>query len=313
MRFWTVGHAPAGTSGRGTRKLEAASLSTEGMYSVVRHPLYLGNLLIWTGVATTTGSLAAVAVTILVFWVYNGRIMLAEERFLHDRFGSVFTRWAARTPALLPAPRLWRPYRLSFSLLFALGRDHAAFYAWVTATTALEVAETLGGGRWPRSGALLGDLLRGRYCGVCRALEAQEGIRRCSMWRAGRRRRLGRAKVASPSLRGREQPLDRHRLGIGGVFADVDVDAAGVGQAPVADPASERRKSLHRDASPGAVGRGGGEPATFEVAYPGRGSVLKLEPEDAAPMRRVQGIDHSKDRGCRPTRAVMLHLSGPRC
>lgn len=146
LRFWTVGHAPAGTSGRGTRKLEAASLSTEGMYSVVRHPLYLGNLLIWAGVATTTGNLAAVAVTILVFCIYNERIMLAEERFLQARFGSVFTRWAARTPALLPAPRLWRPYRLPFSPLFALGRDHAAFYAWVAATTTLEVAETLGAG-----------------------------------------------------------------------------------------------------------------------------------------------------------------------
>ncbi len=146
LRAWTVGHAPAGTSGRGTRKLEAASLSTEGMYSVVRHPLYLGNLLIWAGVAATTGNLAAVAVTILVFWIYNGRIMLAEERFLRARFGSDFTRWAARTPALLPAPRLWRPYQLPFSLLFALGRDHAALYAWVAATTALEVAETLGAG-----------------------------------------------------------------------------------------------------------------------------------------------------------------------
>lgn len=146
LRLWTVGHAPAGTSGRGTRKLEAASLSTEGVYSVVRHPLYLGNLLIWAGVAAATGNLAAVAITILVFCIYNERIMLAEERFLRARFGSLFGRWAARTPALLPAPRLWRPHRLPFSLPFALGRDHAAFYAWVAATTTLEVAETLGAG-----------------------------------------------------------------------------------------------------------------------------------------------------------------------
>ena len=144
LRAWTVGHAPAGTSGRGTRRLEAASLSTEGLYSVVRHPLYLGNLLIWAGVAATTGSLAAVAGTVLVFWLYNERIMLAEERFLHERFGAVFSRWAARTPALLPDPRLWRRHELPFSPVFALGRDHAAFYAWVASTTALEVAETLG-------------------------------------------------------------------------------------------------------------------------------------------------------------------------
>ena len=146
LRVWTVGHAPPGTSGRGTRKLEAASLNTDGVYSVVRHPLYLGNLLMWAGVAMTTGSVVAVVVTLLVFWIYNERIMLAEERFLHGRFGPVFTRWAERTPALLPSPRRWRPHPLSFSLRFALGRDHAAFYAWVAATTALEVAETLGAG-----------------------------------------------------------------------------------------------------------------------------------------------------------------------
>ena len=147
LRVWTLGHAPAGTSGRGTRKLEAASLSTEGVYSVVRHPLYLGNSMMWTGVAMTTGSLTAVAITLLLFWIYNERIMLAEERFLHGRFGSVFARWAERTPAFLPAPRRWRPHPLSFSLRFALGRDHAAFFAWVAATTALEVAEALGAGR----------------------------------------------------------------------------------------------------------------------------------------------------------------------
>ncbi len=146
LRVWTVGHAPAGTSGRGTRRLEADSLSTEGVYSVVRHPLYLGNLLMWAGVAMTTGSVVAVIITLLVFWIYNERIMLAEERFLQGRFGPVFARWAERTPALLPAPRRWRPHQLSFSLRFALGRDHAAFYAWVAATTALEVAESLGAG-----------------------------------------------------------------------------------------------------------------------------------------------------------------------
>ena len=146
LRVWTVGHAPAGTSGRGTRRLEAASLSTEGVYSVVRHPLYLGNCLMWAGVAMTTGSLVAVAITVLVFWIYQERIMLAEERFLRGRFGPVFARWAERTPAFLPAPWRWRPHPLSFSLRFALGRDHAALYAWVAAITALEAAESLGAG-----------------------------------------------------------------------------------------------------------------------------------------------------------------------
>lgn len=42
IRALTVGHVPAGTSGRTTWRQEAESLNTTGMYSIVRHPLYLG-------------------------------------------------------------------------------------------------------------------------------------------------------------------------------------------------------------------------------------------------------------------------------
>src|SRR5262245_38027543 len=45
VRCATVGFVPVGTSGRGTTKLNACALNTTGMYSLVRHPLYLGNYL----------------------------------------------------------------------------------------------------------------------------------------------------------------------------------------------------------------------------------------------------------------------------
>ena len=48
LRAWTVGHAPRGTSYR-SQEPEATMLSTEGIYSVVRHPLYLGNFVLWIG------------------------------------------------------------------------------------------------------------------------------------------------------------------------------------------------------------------------------------------------------------------------
>ena len=51
LRILTVGYAPRGTSGRNTREQKAAELNTKGMYSVVRHPIYLGNFLIWLGMA----------------------------------------------------------------------------------------------------------------------------------------------------------------------------------------------------------------------------------------------------------------------
>ena len=43
VRFYTIGTTPKGTSGRNTKKQIADMLNSEGMYSIVRHPLYFGN------------------------------------------------------------------------------------------------------------------------------------------------------------------------------------------------------------------------------------------------------------------------------
>jgi hypothetical protein len=79
------------------------------MYSVVRHPLYLGNYFQWLGVAMLPRN-PWVAVTVsLVFWIYYERIMFAEEEYLRRSFGSEFEEWAARTPAFIPDFAQWVP------------------------------------------------------------------------------------------------------------------------------------------------------------------------------------------------------------
>src|SRR5262245_26050620 len=45
IRFVVHGYALEGTSGRNTREQIADNLNTTGLYSLVRHPLYLGNIL----------------------------------------------------------------------------------------------------------------------------------------------------------------------------------------------------------------------------------------------------------------------------
>jgi protein-S-isoprenylcysteine O-methyltransferase Ste14 len=49
VRCFTVGYVPKNTSGR-TNSLIAERLNTTGMYSIVRHPLYLGNFLVVFGI-----------------------------------------------------------------------------------------------------------------------------------------------------------------------------------------------------------------------------------------------------------------------
>ena len=109
IRCAAVADAPDGTSSRDTRALRAPVLNTTGMYSIVRHPLYLGTGLMWIGTATSLGVWWLVAIVALAYWIYVERLMLAEEAFLADQFPVEFPWWASRTRAFVPRPSDWIP------------------------------------------------------------------------------------------------------------------------------------------------------------------------------------------------------------
>lgn len=103
VRAYTVGRAAPNTSGRNTSEGQVAeTVNTSGIYSVVRHPLYVGNYLMWTGIALLTQNVWFVVAYTFVYWVYYERIMFAEEQFLRRKFGTQYTDWAAKTPAFIP-------------------------------------------------------------------------------------------------------------------------------------------------------------------------------------------------------------------
>jgi protein-S-isoprenylcysteine O-methyltransferase Ste14 len=110
IRGWTLGVVPSGDWAR-HRYQRAAELSTEGPYSVVRHPLYLGNVLNATGMLLAPAIPWLGVILALLLALFIGLIILAEDRYLGDRFGDRHAAWASRTPLLVPDPRLWRPAR----------------------------------------------------------------------------------------------------------------------------------------------------------------------------------------------------------
>jgi len=128
IRVFTIGSAPAGTSGRGTRDPYAAQLNTSGAYSVVRHPLYLGNTLVAFGLALFTTTWFLPAIVVLASLLYHERICVREENFLEARFGEAFRDWAREVPALVPSFAHYRRPAGRFCWKKVIGREfHALF------------------------------------------------------------------------------------------------------------------------------------------------------------------------------------------
>lgn len=141
VRVLAVGHAPVGTSGRNTKTQQASSLNTTGMYSVVRHPLYLGNYLIALGAVLVPFQWWLPALFSLAFWLYYERIMLAEEGFLRQQFGQAFVDWAQVTPAFIPRWSQWRTAAEPFSWRSVLGREYTGFALVALLHCGIEEAE----------------------------------------------------------------------------------------------------------------------------------------------------------------------------
>jgi protein-S-isoprenylcysteine O-methyltransferase Ste14 len=80
---------------------EGHTLHTSGFYAAVRHPSYLGILLMDLGFAGVFRSVVALALMPLVFWMFKRR-MDVEERFMVEQFGAGYRDYMGRTARLLP-------------------------------------------------------------------------------------------------------------------------------------------------------------------------------------------------------------------
>jgi protein-S-isoprenylcysteine O-methyltransferase Ste14 len=139
IRFFTVGYTPEGTSGTNTRKQIADSLNTVGMYSVVRHPLYLGNFIIWFGLSAFFHLWWFSLIVTLIFWLYYEKIMFVEEEFLREKFGDNYSQWAEKTPAFIPDMRKWSSSDMAFSFRKAVKNEYKSIFAIIVAFLILEI------------------------------------------------------------------------------------------------------------------------------------------------------------------------------
>ena len=131
IRAIAIGHTPRGTSGRNTEKQIADHINTTGLYSVVRHPLYLGNFLMWLGLIIYVGSWEFLIFSVFFFWIYYERIMFAEKQFIGNKFGQEFEDWAAKTPAFIPKLNGYVKTGRNFNWRSVIRREYHGFFATI--------------------------------------------------------------------------------------------------------------------------------------------------------------------------------------
>lgn len=86
---------------RSLRTRDAQVLVERGPYRLVRHPGYIGSILVWAGSRLAVNWLVASATALALLLVYAYRIS-AEERMLVDHFGDAYRAYKTRTWRLVP-------------------------------------------------------------------------------------------------------------------------------------------------------------------------------------------------------------------
>jgi len=77
--------------------LEADHLVQTGIFRVSRNPIYLGDVLVLTGVILRWDVLVAVPLIPIFMWVLTSRFIKPEEARLERRFGTTFKEYTAQT------------------------------------------------------------------------------------------------------------------------------------------------------------------------------------------------------------------------
>lgn len=89
---------------RSLRTRREQTIVDRGPYRTIRHPGYLGSILVWTGNRLAVNWLIALITAVLLITVYCYRIN-AEEHMLEEHFGEAYSSYETRTWRLVPL--LW--------------------------------------------------------------------------------------------------------------------------------------------------------------------------------------------------------------
>ena len=108
IRIYAVSYAGSITR---TTKVGAPSLCTSGPYAITRNPLYLGNMIIFSGVTIIAGGpyIWEMFLFVFIFFTFQyGMIISLEEETLVNLFGESYYDYKKNVPRLFPRLSPWK-------------------------------------------------------------------------------------------------------------------------------------------------------------------------------------------------------------
>ena len=112
----------------------AKNLVTEGFYAHTRNPMYVGNFMIALGMSMIYGAFEMYALVVPFFFFAYLSIVVAEERYLRERFGNEYDEYARSVNRFIPDLRGIRKSLASYRFDWkrALRKDYGTLY-WTLA------------------------------------------------------------------------------------------------------------------------------------------------------------------------------------
>jgi protein-S-isoprenylcysteine O-methyltransferase Ste14 len=102
LRLWAVNHI--GVISR-TRSDRLGPLVASGPFSLVRNPLYVGNILLWVGFAVSARLFWLAPLVALLLALEYHAIVRWEEQLLESRLGDTYRAYVTRVPRWIPSIR----------------------------------------------------------------------------------------------------------------------------------------------------------------------------------------------------------------
>lgn len=138
LRILTVGYEYIKRGGM-NKKIYAEGLVTGGVFAHSRNPLYFGNLLILIGLACVANAAMIYGLAVPFFIFSYASLILAEEAFLHQKFGDHYEEYCRRVNRILPN---WKGFKLTtqnmtFNWKRVINKEHGSFFYWVMSVIAL--------------------------------------------------------------------------------------------------------------------------------------------------------------------------------